>query len=77
MPTHVMAVLFCDSTVLGDPTAASVARLLAERASATTRFRQRLLNKPFGLGQPSWVEDPDFDIARHVHRVMRCPRREL
>ena len=69
MPTHVMAVLFCDSTVLGDLTAASVARLLAERASATTRFRQRLLNKPFGLGQPSWVEDPDFDIARHVHRV--------
>lgn len=69
MPTHVMAVLFCDSTVLGDWTPASVARLLAERASATQRFRQRLLNKPFGLGQPSWVEDPDFDITRHVHRV--------
>ena len=69
MPTHVMAVLFCDPTVPGDLTAASVARLLAERASATERFRQRLLNKPFGLGQPSWVEDPDFDIARHVHRV--------
>ena len=69
MPTHVMAVLFCDSTVRGDLTAASVARLLAERASATERFRQRLLNRPLGLGQPSWVEDPDFDIARHVHRV--------
>lgn len=69
MPTHVMAVLFCDSTVLGDLTAGAVARKLAENASATMRFRQRLLTNPVGMGQPSWVEDPDFDVARHLHRV--------
>jgi diacylglycerol O-acyltransferase len=34
-------------------------------------FRWRLLPTPFGLHHPVWVEDPDFDINRHVvlHRA--------
>ena len=55
--------------MLGDLTAGAVARKLAENASATMRFRQRLLTNPVGMGQPSWVEDPEFDVARHLHRV--------
>lgn len=69
MPTHVTAVLFCDSALRGELTAGAVARLLAERTAATPVFRQRLLTKPLGLGQPIWVEDPEFNAGDHVHRV--------
>jgi WS/DGAT/MGAT family acyltransferase len=73
MPTHVMAVLFCDSAARGELTAAAVLRLLAQRTAAIPGFRQRLLNKPFGLGQPVWIEDPAFNVERHLHRV-RLPK---
>jgi len=43
---------------------------LRERVSARLewlpRCRQRLLPAPLGLGEPRWVDDPDFDVARHV-----------
>ena len=32
-------------------------------------FRQRLVNVPFGLHHPLWIEDPDFDIRRHVRHT--------
>lgn len=69
MPTHLMAVLFCDPVLRGDLTARAITRWLAERTSATEIFRQRLLGKPLALGQPVWVEDPKFDADAHIHRV--------
>jgi diacylglycerol O-acyltransferase len=33
------------------------------------RLRQRLAFPPFGLGRPLWVDDPDFEIGKHVRRV--------
>jgi WS/DGAT/MGAT family acyltransferase len=69
MPTHVLAVLFCDPTVRGELTAGAILRLLAERTAAMPGFRQRLLTKPFGWGQPLWIEDPAFDVHDHLHRV--------
>src|SRR5262249_10466192 len=33
------------------------------------RFGQRLRLRPFDLGAPEWIDDPDFDIGRHVRRV--------
>jgi diacylglycerol O-acyltransferase len=32
-------------------------------------FRRKLREVPLGLDHPVWVEDPDFDIDRHVHRL--------
>jgi diacylglycerol O-acyltransferase / wax synthase len=32
-------------------------------------FRQRLVEVPFGLHHPLWIEDPDFDIDHHIHHV--------
>ncbi|MCB0924536.1 MAG: wax ester/triacylglycerol synthase family O-acyltransferase [Mycobacterium sp.] len=69
MPTHVMAVFFCEAEVRGELTAGAIARLLVERTAATPVFRQRLLAKPLGLGQPVWVDDPDFHAGDHVHRL--------
>jgi len=73
MPTHVLAVLFCAPATRGESTARAVLRLLAERTAATRGFRQRLLTKPFGLGQPLWVEDPAFNVHDHLHHV-RLPK---
>jgi len=73
MPTHVMAVLFCDPAARGELAARAVLRLLAQRTAATPGFRQRLLTKPFGLGQPVWIEDPAFNVDDHLHRV-RLPK---
>lgn len=44
---------------------------LAERMLAHKRFRQRAVTTPAGA---FWIEDRDFDIARHVQRV-RLPGR--
>lgn len=73
MPTHVMAVLFCDPAARGDLSAGAVLRLVAARAAAIPGFRQRLLTKPFGLGQPVWIDDPEFNVDDHLHRV-RLPQ---
>lgn len=44
-----------------------------ERASiAIPRLRQRVKASPANLSPPTWVDDPDFDIDRHVRRVV-CP----
>lgn len=43
--------------------------VFAERIRACPRFGQRLRLRPFDLGAPDWVADPDFDIHRHVRRV--------
>src|SRR5689334_16252151 len=69
MPTHVTAVLFCEPAARGELSAGAIYKLLAERTAAMPGFRQRLLTKPFGLGQPSWIEDPAFDVQSHLHRV--------
>lgn len=34
-----------------------------------TPLRRRLVRTPFGLAEPVWVEDPDFNLDRHVHRI--------
>ncbi|QWZ07784.1 DUF1298 domain-containing protein [Nocardioides panacis] len=33
------------------------------------RLRQRLVTVPFGCGGPVWVDDPGFDVRRHVRAV--------
>lgn len=31
-------------------------------------FRKRIVPVPGGLGHPVWVEDPEFDLQRHISR---------
>ena len=47
-------------------------RFLAAHDWATRlvpRFRQRVVEPALGLGTPTWVVDPDFDLHYHVRRV--------
>jgi diacylglycerol O-acyltransferase len=41
----------------------------ARRVPEIPRCRQVLRTHPLDLGPPEWVDDPHFDVSRHVHRV--------
>ena len=43
--------------------------VLEPRLHLAPQLRQRLLPVPLGLGRPSWVDDPDFDIEFHLREV--------
>jgi diacylglycerol O-acyltransferase len=43
--------------------------VLAERIRAIPRCTQMLRTQPFDMGAPQWVDDPDFDLSRHVRRT--------
>jgi diacylglycerol O-acyltransferase len=36
-------------------------------------FRRRIVLTPLGLDHPVWIEDPDFDLDRHLTRVTLAP----
>ena len=36
-------------------------------------MRKRLATVPLGIGRPFWVDDVDFDVERHLHRVHLSP----
>ena len=43
--------------------------LIESRLHLAPPFRRRLTEVPFGLDQPYWIEDPDFDIEFHVREL--------
>lgn len=42
---------------------------MTQRVLAAPEFRQKLRHVPLDLDHPVWVDDEDFDIERHVHRL--------
>jgi diacylglycerol O-acyltransferase len=43
--------------------------VLAERIQGIPRSKQILRTQPFDVGAPHWVDDPGFDLSRHVRRL--------
>ncbi len=43
--------------------------LVRSRLHAVPRYRQKLAFTPLGLGNPVWVDDPDFDLSYHVRHA--------
>jgi diacylglycerol O-acyltransferase / wax synthase len=64
VPNQVGAVLVLDAG-RGFDVDGAVA-LLGERIERVPRLRQHLARVPAGCGHPIWVDDPRFDLARHV-----------
>ncbi len=46
-----------------------VKRLIEERIHLLPPYRRRLVEVPFGLDHPYWIEDPDFDLDFHVRHM--------
>ena len=61
--------IFDPSTVPGGYEFDKVKRHIESRLHLVPPFRRRIVEVPFNLHHPIWVEDPDFDIDYHVRRV--------
>jgi WS/DGAT/MGAT family acyltransferase len=44
--------------------------LVASRLHCSKVFRQRLVEVPWGLSHPAWINDPDFDLDSHLPRLV-------
>jgi diacylglycerol O-acyltransferase / wax synthase len=63
---HTCKVIVAEST--GD-TVERLRTQIEQRLALAPRLRSRLAEAPFGLGAPAWVDDPGFDVSRHVRAV--------
>ncbi len=43
--------------------------IVASKLHKIPKFRQRLLNVPMNLDYPYWVDDPNFELDLHLHRL--------
>src|SRR5690349_4352263 len=72
---HVASLMILDPSTSGG--AFSLERLTdiyESRLPLAPPFRRRLVEVPFGLHHPIWIEDPDFDIHDHVrHTAIPAP----
>ena len=78
---HVASAIIVDpSTAPGGYSFDKARALVANRLPLLPPFRRRLVDVPFGLHHPIWIEDPDFDLDYHIRRAaLPAPggRREL
>jgi len=66
---HTLKVAVFDmSGVSGGYSYDEIVELFGHRLNRLPPFRRRAVRVPLGLGHPVWVEDPDFDLKRHVTR---------
>jgi diacylglycerol O-acyltransferase len=67
---HTCKVLILERT--GDrplPTLEQLRRRVDARLDAAPRLRRRLVETPLRVASPAWLDDPAFDIARHITQV--------
>lgn len=69
-PMHVgWAALFAPREDGSRPSFEAIRAHIEGRLGRAPRYRQKLVEIPFGLGDPVWIDDPQFDLARHVLRA--------
>jgi WS/DGAT/MGAT family acyltransferase len=67
---HVGSVCVLDPSTSREPiTLRRLTDVIASRLHLVPPFRRRLVEVPFGLDQPYWIEDPNFDIEFHVREL--------
>ena len=64
-----MAAVFDPSTIRGGYSFERVHDLVRRRLVQAPVFTRRLVQVPFHLGHPYWVDDPHFDIDFHLRRA--------
>ena len=69
-PLHVCSILELDtSTMPGGYTFDRMRDELGLRIKAMPQFREKLADSRFNPDHPVWVDDDDFDVDRHLHRI--------
>lgn len=67
-PMHIGGVIFCRPP-RGGFDFRSYYELIESRLNRSRVFRRRLVKVPFGIDQPYWIDDPDFNLESHVHHM--------
>ncbi len=66
---HTVKVAVSDVSAIGDRFSyESLLTVLEHQLDRLPPFRRRAVPVPLGLGHPVWIEDPEFDLRRHVSR---------
>src|SRR5262245_52006768 len=65
MPTHVGSICVYEGHVSRD----EVIDVMTRRLHLLPRYRQRVVFPPFGAAHPTWEDDPEFDIGRHIEEL--------
>jgi WS/DGAT/MGAT family acyltransferase len=77
LPMHVGALMVLDGAPLTDEGGHvridAIRGEIASRLHRCPRMAQRVTPVPFGVARPAWRDDPDFDVARHVHLLELPP----
>ncbi|EUA91321.1 wax ester synthase-like Acyl-CoA acyltransferase domain protein [Mycobacterium ulcerans str. Harvey] len=69
-PMHVCSIMELDtSTMPGGYTFDRLQDASALRIKAMPEFREKLANSALNLDHPVWVDDEDFQLHRHLHRI--------
>jgi WS/DGAT/MGAT family acyltransferase len=70
-PMHVAGLYTFDAkpVIPGRPGLSGLFQTIEERIGEVPRYRQRVVNLPFGIGNPVWADDPDFDLSYHLRRA--------
>lgn len=70
-PMHIGSLSIYDQSTApgGRVTFKEILRFFDERLHKARAFRQRVVNVPFGLDHPYWIEDPEFDLEFHVRHI--------
>ena len=67
---HVGSPVMVDAASAGDGFSFERFRqVVIDRLPALPQLRWRLLEVPFGLDRPFWIEDDEFDPDRHIRRI--------
>jgi WS/DGAT/MGAT family acyltransferase len=67
---HMMAIMLLDpSTIPGGYSFEKLKGFIASRLHVVPPLRRRLVEVPFGLARPLWVEEEEINIDLHVRRV--------
>src|SRR5204863_10212716 len=68
-----LAILDPSTKPSGELTVEEVCRLMGERLPLLPPLRWRLVEVPFGLDYPYWLDDADFDLDFHVRELALPP----
>jgi len=66
---HVGGLAIYDPSATPGWTIESIRDVVRQRLHAAPPFRRRLVQVPFGLHHPVWIEDPDFDLDWHIRHI--------
>ena len=64
-----MTAIFDPSTMPDGYSFEKVKEFIQSRLHLVPPFRRRVVEVPFRLNHPIWVEDPDFDLDYHIRRI--------